>query len=118
MTHEQLNWTDKQWAEYFKYPAQAVPSIRKYVTENFFPVIEHDKQTGKYSFAVTRIDTSMAGTKRVLPMISDKTEFQNFESCAAHANRNVIPTLELTDFWARALSVPKTALQMLHIRER
>lgn len=118
MTPEQLNWSDKQWAGYFKCPVHEVLSIKKYMTENFFPVIEQDKNTGKYNFTITRLDTSIAGTKRVLPMVSDKKKFSSYSDAVKHANNTVIPKLELTQFWASALNVPKFALQMLHIKER
>ena len=118
MTPEQLNWSDKQWAEYFMYPVHEISSIKKYVTENFFPVIEQDKNTGKYSFAITRLDTSIAGTKRILPMVSDPKKFSSYSDAVKHANNNIMPKLELKPFWASALNIPQRALQILHIKER
>lgn len=118
MTPEQLNWTDKQWATYLGCPVQEVPSIRTYVRANFFPVIEQDTNTKAYNFAVTKMSTSMAGTRRIMPMISDQKTFTDFESARTHANNEVIPNLELTKFWSDALYIPQRALQMLHIKER
>lgn len=118
MTPKQLHWTDKQWAIYLNCPVQEIPSIRAYVLANFFPVIEQDKNTKAYNFLLTKMSTSMAGTRRVMPMISDKKLFYDFESARTHANNKVIPKLELTKFWSDALHIPKRALRMLHIKER
>ena len=118
MTPEQLNWTDKQWAIHMGCPVQEVPSIRTYVHANFFPVIEQDKDTKAFNFLMTEMATSIAGTRRVMPMVSDKKSFSDFESARTHANNEVIPKLELTKFWSDALYIPQRALQMLHIRER
>ena len=118
MKPEQLTWTDKQWATYLGCSVQDVPNIRAYVHANFFPVIEQDKDTKAYNFVVTKMSTSMAGTRRVMPMISDKKVFSDLESAITHANNEVIPKLELTNFWSSALYIPRRALQMLHIKER
>ncbi|MBP3545149.1 MAG: hypothetical protein J6J82_02465 [Alphaproteobacteria bacterium] len=118
MTPEQLNWTDKQWAIHLNCPVQEIPSIRAYVHANFFPVIAQDKDTKAYNFIMTKMGTSMAGTRRVMPMISDKNVFSDFESARTHANNEVIPKLELTKFWSDALYIPQRALQMLHIGGR
>ena len=118
MTPEQLTWTDKQWAAYMGCPVQEVPSIRTYVRANFFPVIEQDNNTKAYNFMMTKMSTSMAGTRRIMPMISDQKTFTDFESARTHANNEVIPNLELTKFWSDALYIPQRALQMLHIKER
>ena len=118
MTPEQLNWTDKQWAIHLNCPVQEIPSIRAYVLANFFPVIEQDKDTKAYNFLMTKMATSIAGTRRVMPMVSDEKSFSDFESARTYANNEVIPKLELTKFWSDALYIPQRALQMLHIRER
>jgi hypothetical protein len=118
MKPEQLTWTDEQWAAHMDCPVQEVPSIRKYMTENFFPEIERNKETGEYYFAMSKMDTSFAGTKRVLPMITGKEKFSSFESAAKNANQNIIPKLEFNRFWSWALDVPQRALQMLHVKER
>ena len=118
MTPEQMTWTDKQWAAYLDCPVQEIPSIRAYVLANFFPVIEQDKNTKAYNFLLTKMSTSMAGTKRVMPMVSDKKVFSDFESARTRANNEVIPKLELTKFWSDAYNIPQRALQMLHIKER
>ena len=118
MTPEQLNWTDKQWAIQMNCPVQEIPSIRAYVHANFFPVIAKDKNTKAYNFIMTKMGTSMAGTRRVMPMISDKNVFSDFESARTHANNEVISKLELTKFWSGAYNIPQRALQMLHIKER
>ncbi|MBR4891609.1 MAG: hypothetical protein IKZ34_00310 [Alphaproteobacteria bacterium] len=118
MKPEQLNWTDKQWAAHLGCAVQEVPSVRTYVYDNFFPVIEQHKDSGLYKFLVTKMDTSIAGTKRVMPMISDNKEFSDLESAKTHANNQVIPKLELTKFWSDALNIPQRALQLLHIKER
>ena len=53
MKPEQLTWTDEQWAAHMDCPVQEVPSIRKYMTENFFPAIACNKETGEYYFAMS-----------------------------------------------------------------
>ncbi len=118
MKPEQITWTDEQWAAYLGCPVQEVPSIRAYVCANFFPVIEQDKNTNVYNFIMTRMSTSIAGTRRIMPVVSDKKVFSDFESARIHANNEVIPKLELTKFWSDALYIPRNALQMLHIKER
>ena len=118
MTPEQLSWSDGQWAIYLDCPIQEIPSIKKYVTRNFFPLIERDVITGKYNFVMTRISSSMAGTKRVIPMISDKETFLTLDEARKYANEVVIPKIELKNFWATAYNIPQRALQMLHIKEK
>ena len=118
MTEEHLKWTDKQWAAHLGCAVQEVPHIRTYVDANFFPDIEQNNDTKEYNFFMTRMSTSMAGTRRVMLMLSDKELFSDFESARKHANNEVIPKLELTKFRSDALHIPKRALQMLHIKER
>ena len=119
MKPEQLTWTDKQWAAHLGCPVQEVPHIRAYVRANFFPIIEQNNDTKEYNFLMTRMSTSIAGTRRIMPMVSDEKVFAEFEFKAAvqYANNEVIPKLELTKFWSDALYIPKRALQMLHIKE-
>ena len=118
MTEEQLKWTDKQWAAHLGCAVQEVPHIRTYVYANFFPVIEQNNDTKEYNFLVTRMSTSMAGTRRVMPMVSDDNVFADFEAAVQYANNKAIPKLELKKFWSDALYIPKRALQMLHIEGR
>ena len=118
MKPEQLTWTDKQWAAHLGCPVQEVPSIRAYVYANFFPVIEQNNDTKEYNFLVTSMSTSMAGTRRVMPMVSDDKVFADFKTAVQYANNEAIPKLELKKFWSDALYIPKRALQMLHIKEK
>lgn len=118
MTPEQLTWTDKDWAIHMNCPVQEVPSIRTFITENFFPAVEHNEFTGKYSFVMTKMDTSYAGTQRIMQILSCTDTFPTFEAARTHANNEVISKLELTKFWASALHVPTRALQILHIEKQ
>ena len=118
MTKEQLDWTDKQWAIHLNCPVQEIPSIRAYVSANFFPVIEQNNDTKKYNFLITMMSTSMAGTRRVMPMFSNDEVFADFKAAVQYANNEVIPKLELTKFRSDALNIPMRALQMLHIEGR
>lgn len=118
MKSEQLSWTDGQWAIHLGCPIQEIPSVRKYIVGNFFALIEQNTESGKYNFVINRMSTSMAGTKRIMPMVSDKETFLTYAEARKHANEVIIPKLELTKFWASTYNVPQRALQMLHVQER
>jgi hypothetical protein len=118
MKPEQLTWTDKQWAAHLGCSVQEVPHIKTYVRANFFPVIEQNNDTKEYNFLLTMMSTSMAGTRRVVPRVSDEKVFADFKTAVQYANNKVIPELELTKFWSDALYIPRKALQMLHIEGR
>lgn len=111
-------WTDLDWANYLCCPIHEIPSIRKFLEDNYVPVIERNKSTGHYSFAMYRYHIAPSGAKDLHLMLSDdKHSFSNLTDALCDAN-NIISTLEFTNFWADALNVPKRSLQMLLIRKR
>ena len=112
-----LEWTDENWADYLGCPVKEIPSIREFLNETYVTAIERNKITGRYSFAMYKYDSAPSGHKRLQLMLSDdKHSFTNIIDAVRDAN-NVISTLELSDFWADALNVPKRALQMMLVRQ-
>ena len=113
-----LTWTDENWANHLGCPVKDIPSIRKYLDNNYVVAIERNKFTGKYSLAMYRYDVAPSGARRLQLLLSDDKHGSVDVKQAIHDANNVISKLELTDFWSKALNVPKRALQMLLIRER
>lgn len=118
MTPEQLSWTDEQWASHLQWDVRDIPALRQYITENFFPVISCDIQSGKYFFHITKLDVAPSGAKRTLPLLSSNKEFDSYPRAAKYANEEILPRIELTPFRARIMGVPERALQMLHIHNK
>lgn len=112
-----LTWTDENWASYLDCPVKDIPSIRKFLDDNYVVAIERNKITGKYSFAMYRYDVAPSGVRRLQLFLSDDKHSSSDIKKAMHDANNIIATLELTDFWVKALNIPKRALQMLLIRE-
>ena len=118
MTPEQLNWTDKQWASHLACDVQDVPTLRKRISENYFPGVCKNKETGKYAFFMTKMDRTPSGAKRILPFLSYGKEFATQDSAIKYANETIIPSLEFSHISAARIGVPVRALQMLHINEK
>ena len=118
MKPEQLNWTDKEWASHLQWDVRGIPALRKWVNENYFPAIAINQNNGNYLFYMSRIDIAPSGTKRVLPVMSSKTEFDTEPQAIKHANEVIIPGLEFNPMVARKMGVPQRALHMLHIAEK
>ncbi len=113
-----LEWTDLDWANYLCCSIQEIPSIRKFLDDNYVTAIERNKTTGRYSFAMYKYHTAPSGAKDLHLMLSDdKHSFSNLID-AMHDANNIISTLEFSDFWAKTLNVPKQSLQMMLIREK
>lgn len=111
-----LDWQDVDWAKHFGCSVQQVDQYRKIVDDNFLFVIERKRISQKYSLAVYRYDIAPSGAKRLQLMISSKKEFEDLNSALWDAN-NIISCLELNDFCANALNIPKQAIQMALIRQ-
>ena len=91
---------------------------KKFLDDNYVTVVEHNKTTGRYSFAMYKYHTVPSGAKGLHLMLSaDKHSFSNMADAVCDAN-NIISTLEFTDFWAKTLNIPRQSLQMLLIRAR
>ena len=118
MKPEQLNWTDEQWAVHLGCTVQRVPYIRNIIRANFFPGIGQNKENGKFSFYMTKMDYAPSGAERVQLFLTSDKEFESSERATKYANQEILPRLTLTPFRARAMNVPEGALQMLHISER
>lgn len=113
-----LEWTDENWANYLGCPVEKIPSIRNFLDKTYVTAVERNKITGQYSFAMYKYDTAPSGHNRLRLILSDdKRGFTNITDAVRDAN-NIISTLELTDFWADTLNIPKQALQMMLIREK
>lgn len=118
MTPEQLKWTDEQWAAHLGCTVQRVPDIRNVIRANFFPGIGQNKENGKFSFYMTKMDYAPSGAERVQMFLKSDKEFDSPERATKHANWTLLPHLTLTPFCAHALNVPVRALHMLHIAEK
>lgn len=118
MKPEQLNWSDFKWAVHLDCNAHKVPAIKKFVTENYFPCIVKNKETGKYAFQLSRLDKAPSGAERVLPMMTGKTEFATEAEAITNANEVIIPDLEFSPIFAWTNEIPRRAIQMLHIEKQ
>ena len=118
MTPEQLKWTDEQWATHLGCAVQQVPAIRAFVLKNYFPALAQNKETGKYVFFMSRLETTIAGSDRLMPLLSSDKEFSDKNIAMKHANETIIPSLEFKPMVARVLGMPQRALQMLHIKKK
>ena len=115
-----IEWTLLDWANYLGCPVHEIPSIRKFLENNYVTAIVRNRGTGRYSFAMYRYHTAPSGAKDLHLMLSaddEKHTFTNQVDAIREAN-NIISTLELNDFWAKTLNVPQRSLQMLLIREK
>jgi len=118
MKPEQLNWSDFEWAMHLNCTARKVQAIKKLVTENYFPCIVKNNETGKYAFHLSRLDKTPSGAERVLPMMTGKTEFATEAEAIKNANEVIIPDLEFNPIVAWKNEIPRRAIQMLHIYEK
>ena len=108
-----LSWTDENWANYLDCPVRNIPDIKTILANNYVMAIERNKMTKQYCFRVYKINKN---NKLQLVWSDDKHGFANVIDAVNDAN-NIIATLELSDSAARALNIPKRALQMMVIRE-
>ena len=111
-----LEWQDVDWAKYFGCSVQQVAQYRKVVDDNFLSVVERNKKSKMYSLAIYRYDTAPSGIQRLQLMISSDKSFKDLNNAMQDAN-NIISCLELNDFWAGVLNIPKQAIQMALIRQ-
>ncbi len=112
-----LDWTDNDWATYLSCPVAKISGYKKILNENYLMALEQDKETKNYAFAMYRYDIAPSEQKRLRLLLSSKSQFAQKQDALTHAN-NIISTLELNDFYAKALNVPTKAIQMLLIREK
>lgn len=118
MKPEQLKWTDKEWASHLQWDVQDIPSLRKWMTENYFPQIVKISRTGNFAFHMTKLDIAPSGAKRIRTIVSSDKEFESFARAAQYANQEILPRMEFSPFVAKLMGVPTRALQMLHIHEK
>ena len=107
------NWSDLDWANYLNCPITEIPSIKNYMQENYSSLISTNMHNGKRFVRLYRHEITPSESIRPIQIYSAELHTPNF---VREAN-DKISTLELTDFWAKALNVPKRALQMMLIRE-
>lgn len=118
MKPEQLNWSDEQWASHMSWDVCDIPSLRKWLNENYFPAIGQNKENGKFVFYLSKLDFAPSGATRLLPVATSNTEFKTQQHATKHANQVIIPSLEFNPHQARIMGVPQRVLQMLHINEK
>ncbi len=113
-----LEWKNEDWANYLDCPVQKISEFKKILDENYVMAVERNAASKLYSFAVYRYDVAPSGAKRLqLLLTDDKHKFANIQD-AMHDANNIISSLELNDYCAKALNVPKRAIQMMLIREK
>lgn len=118
MKPEQLNWTDKQWAEHLKCSATDVPRLKKYLEENFCLVLWQEKDNSlKYIEVQARHDTP-SGNLRYVPMVVSQAFDISLNDLVQYTNNTFIPSLVLKPHVAKMRGVPSKILQMLHINEK
>ena len=118
MKPEQLSWTDAQWAAYLGCAVTDIPRFKDYVKSNYFIGIYKDCGTGKKIVEIQRYHKTPSGNVRFVPVVSTPPRSASLNSMITYANNEVIPSLELTDLFAKAHNVPTKVLHMLHISER
>ena len=117
MAKNRLDWTDLDWATYLGCPVARVSEYRKILDENYVMVIEKNKKSGKYSFAMYRYYVKPSGNDGFQLLLSSKREFVTKTEAINNANGH-ISNMELKDFWSKSLNVPSKAIQMMLIHER
>lgn len=111
-----LQWTDKDWATYLGCPIDKIQEYKNILDKNYLMAIERDKNSGKYFMAVYRYDIAPSGFQRLQLLLSGNKRFDNVVNALQDANR-IISHMELNDFYAKQLNMPKQAIQMMLIRE-
>ena len=115
MKPEQLNWTDKQWAEHLKCSATDVPKFKHYLEQNFWLGIWQERDTNlKYVEIQMRHDTP-SGNVRYIPVATSRGFNVSLDAMVQYTNNTFIPSLELKPVVAELRGVPSKILQMLHI---
>ena len=113
-----LNWNDLDWATYLDCPVQKIPEYKRVLDANYVTAVERNRTTGRYSFAMYKYHTKPSGDQNLQLLLSDdKHSFPTIMD-AVHDANNIISTMELSDFWAKALGMPARAVQMMLIREK
>ena len=118
MKPEQLNWTDKQWAEHLKCSANDIPKFKKYLEENFWLGLWQENATNlKYAEIQIRHDTP-SGNIRYVPMVLSCAYDLPLNDFIQYTNNEFIPSLVLKPLVAKQRGVPPKILQMLHIYQK
>ena len=105
-------WSDLDWANHLGCPITEVSSIRDYMYKNNSSLIATDTKTGKRYVRVYRHEITPSESIRPIQIYASELTQPDF---IREAN-DKISGLEMNDFWAKALNVPKSALQLLRIR--
>ncbi len=112
-----LEWTDANWAAYLGCSVSQVSRYKEILNKNYLMAVEKNTQANTYAFAMYRYDIAPSGQKRLRLLRSSNQQFSEESAAITDAN-NIISTMELYDFYATALNVPKQAIQMLLIRQK
>lgn len=105
-------WSDLDWANHLGCPVTEVSSIRNFMQENYSSLITMDNKTGRFVVRVYRHEITPSESIRPIQIYASELTQPDF---LREAN-DKISGLEMNDFWAKALNVPKSALQLLRIR--
>jgi hypothetical protein len=105
-------WSNLDWANHLGCPITEMPSIIKFMQENYSSLITLDKATGRFCVRVYRHEITPSESIRPIQIYASELHEKDF---IREANRK-ISALELSDFWAKMLEVPKRSLQMMLIR--
>lgn len=114
MTPEQLEWTNKQWAEYLGCSIRTFKKARTVVQENYSIDIAKDISNNKYFIALTKRHDTPSGAMRYITLFTTKKEFATIDEAINYANKTLIPSLEVN----ATLGLPTKILQTLHIQKQ
>ncbi len=118
MPKRRLDWEDSDWASYLGCPVAKIPEYKKMLSSLYLTSVAQNQETGKYRFEIHGYDIAPSGQKRIRLLYSGKKEFDTGVAALKDANSNIIPKMQLTEFWTKQLGIPAKAIQMLLIREK
>lgn len=108
-------WTPENWADYFGWPVEQVLAYKAIVDSTFVPSIEPDTKTGKYSLNIKYFDVNSNGKNCLEPFVCGTSRHGGLLDALQDA-RNIIATLELSEFLAKKFGIHPKAIQMMVIR--
>ena len=116
MKPEQLTWTDEQWAEHLGCAAHDVKRVQEYITQNYFPVIKYNEQSGYYFCHIKKKQNVKPGVVCCLLYYASPQPFLTIGAAQQFANEHFFADLKLPESVVKKHNIPQRALQMLHFR--
>ena len=116
---DRINWSDEQWAVHLGIPVTTLSHTRNSVDDQYLVnVVRSTMNANLFTVALYKRNTMPSGIKTLQLIATAPKEFPESFEARKYANNEFLPSLEMTDDWARMARLPKRALQLLSIRER